>query len=117
MERSSSHFRTQPSTQEQIDYTWQYGVNQQNINNKLEIAKSNPNQTSLRRFLGIDGGLGNKLGLSNDFVVNIIKATGNYGEIYDRNLRWIFTIALSGTHNNKDIYDINLPFIQFTLNV
>lgn len=64
----------------------EYGVNQQNINNKLEIAKSNPNQTSLRRFLGIDGGLGNKLGLSNDFVVNIIKATGNYGEIYDRNL-------------------------------
>ena len=41
---------------------------------------------SRRRFLGIDGGLGEKLGVRNDFVVRIIKATGNYGEIYNRHL-------------------------------
>ena len=27
-----------------------------------------------------------KLGLADDFVVKVISATGNYGEIYDRNL-------------------------------
>mgnify|MGYP000865960300 CR=1 FL=1 len=41
---------------------------------------------SLRRFLGVDGGLGKKLGLKEDFVVKVIKATGNYKEIYERNL-------------------------------
>ena len=34
----------------------------------------------------IDGGLGEKIGLSNDFVVKVISSTGNYGEIYERHL-------------------------------
>ncbi len=62
------------------------GITQSNIENKVELAKNNPKLKPLRRFLGIDGGLGEKIGLSNDFVINVIKATGNYGEIYDRNL-------------------------------
>jgi general L-amino acid transport system substrate-binding protein len=36
------------------------------------------------RLLGADGDLG--LGLDADWVVNMISAVGNYGEIYDRNL-------------------------------
>ncbi len=36
------------------------------------------------RLLGETGDLGTGLGLSNDFVVNVISAVGNYGEIYDR---------------------------------
>ena len=43
-------------------------------------------QAALRRFLGVDGGLGAKLGLPDDFVVQVIRATGNYGEIYNRHL-------------------------------
>ena len=62
------------------------GITQSNIENQVELAKNNPKLKPLRRFLGIDGGLGEKIGLSNDFVINVIKATGNYGEIYDRNL-------------------------------
>jgi len=62
------------------------GITKLNINDKVQTAKNNPQLKSLRRFLGIDGGLGEKLGLRNDFVVNVIKTTGNYGEIYDRNL-------------------------------
>ena len=35
---------------------------------------------------GLDAGLGEKLGLRDDFVLQVIQATGNYGEIYARNL-------------------------------
>ena len=62
------------------------GINKKNINEKLAIAKANPEMKSLRRFLGIEGDLGEKIGLKNDFVVKIIRTTGNYGEIYNRNL-------------------------------
>ncbi|MGQ9625965.1 MAG: amino acid ABC transporter substrate-binding protein [Anaerolineae bacterium] len=40
----------------------------------------------VRRLLGLEGELGQELGLSNDFVVNIIRHVGNYGEIFNRNL-------------------------------
>ena len=62
------------------------GITKNNIENKLKLATSNPQLKLLRRFLGVDGDLGEKIGLSNNFVVNVIKATGNYGEIYERNL-------------------------------
>jgi len=62
------------------------GITKANINEKVELAKINPKLKPLRRFLGIDGGLGDKIGLSNDFVVKVIRTTGNYGEIYQRHL-------------------------------
>ncbi|MFL0732904.1 MAG: amino acid ABC transporter substrate-binding protein, partial [Prochlorococcus sp.] len=34
----------------------------------------------------VDAGLGQKPGLADDFVVKVIRATGNYGEIYNRHL-------------------------------
>ena len=40
----------------------------------------------IRNLLGVEGDLGQGLGLSNDFMVTVIKQVGNYGEIYDRNL-------------------------------
>jgi general L-amino acid transport system substrate-binding protein len=40
----------------------------------------------VRRLLGVEGELGAKLGLSNDFIYRAIKLVGNYGEVYDRNL-------------------------------
>jgi general L-amino acid transport system substrate-binding protein len=42
---------------------------------------------SIVRFLGETvepGGLGSLLGLENDFVVKVLTAVGNYGQIYDR---------------------------------
>ena len=62
------------------------GITKENIDEKVKLAKNNPQLKSLRRFLGVDGGLGEKIGLENDFTINVIKATGNYGEIYERNL-------------------------------
>ena len=40
----------------------------------------------IRRLLGVEGELGSKIGLSNDFIYRAIKLVGNYGEVYDRNL-------------------------------
>ncbi|WP_017304864.1 amino acid ABC transporter substrate-binding protein [Spirulina subsalsa] len=57
------------------------GITQANIEEQLESEDPN-----IRRFLGVEGDLGQGMGLSNDFMVNVIKAVGNYGEVYDRNL-------------------------------
>ena len=62
------------------------GITQANVNAMVEQAEADASQTALRRFLGIDGALGSKLGLPDDFVVQVIRASGNYGEIYDRHL-------------------------------
>jgi general L-amino acid transport system substrate-binding protein len=40
----------------------------------------------VRRLLGMEGELGAKLGLSNDFIYRVIKLVGNYGEVFERNL-------------------------------
>jgi general L-amino acid transport system substrate-binding protein len=58
------------------------GINQGNVE-QLKTTSENPN---IRRFLGVEGDLGEGLGLSNDFAANTIKHVGNYGEIYERNL-------------------------------
>ena len=62
------------------------GINQKNIDAKVAEAKANTNQADLRRFLGVEGDFGRQLGLPPDFVVQAIKASGNYGEIFDRNV-------------------------------
>jgi len=41
---------------------------------------------NVRRLLGVEGGLGEMLGLRNDWVVAIIKGVGNFGEMWDRNV-------------------------------
>src|SRR5262249_39605738 len=38
----------------------------------------------IRRLLGTDGNFGSGLGLANDFAMRLIKAVGNYGEIFER---------------------------------
>ena len=38
------------------------------------------------RLLGKEGTFGEALGLKNDWAYNAIKATGNYGEMFERNL-------------------------------
>jgi general L-amino acid transport system substrate-binding protein len=57
------------------------GITQSNIDSFMDSK-----DPVVRRLLGVEGELGSQLGLSNDFVVNVIKAVGNYGEIYNRHL-------------------------------
>jgi len=57
------------------------GITQKNVDEK---AKSdNP---ELKRVFGTDGNLGEQLGLTKDWVTRIVKAVGNYGESFDRNV-------------------------------
>jgi general L-amino acid transport system substrate-binding protein len=57
------------------------GVTQRNVD---EMAKSD--KPELKRVLGTDGNFGEQLGLTKDWVIRILKAVGNYGESFDRNV-------------------------------
>ncbi len=58
----------------------EFGITSENVDNFL--TSDDP---AIRQFLGLEGNLGEALGLSNDFTVNVIKAVGNYEEVYQRN--------------------------------
>jgi general L-amino acid transport system substrate-binding protein len=56
-------------------------ITQKNVD---EMVKStNPD---VKRFVGTEGNYGEQLGLPKDWAVQIIKAVGNYGEVFDRNV-------------------------------
>jgi general L-amino acid transport system substrate-binding protein len=47
------------------------------------VKSSNPN---IKRLLGAEGEFGAQLGLANDWAARAVRAVGNYGEIYERNI-------------------------------
>lgn len=51
----------------------------------VEESRSS-NNPAIRRLLGVEGDLGLKLGLDNNWAVRLISAVGNYGEIFERNV-------------------------------
>jgi general L-amino acid transport system substrate-binding protein len=53
--------------------------------NADEMAKSS-NVPAVQRLLGTSGELGSRLGLDNKWMLQAIKAGGNYGEIFERNV-------------------------------
>lgn len=57
------------------------GVSSQNVDQML--SSDNP---TVKRLLGVEGEVGNSLGLPNDFMVKVIRQVGNYAEVYDRHL-------------------------------
>lgn len=57
------------------------GVTKANVDEKLK--SDNPD---VKRLLGTEGKFGESLGLGNDWVVSIVKAVGNYGEMFERNV-------------------------------
>jgi general L-amino acid transport system substrate-binding protein len=62
----------------------EFGITAANVDDMI----ASDTRPEVRRLLGADenADLGAKLGLSKDWAANAIKAVGNYGEIYDRNL-------------------------------
>ena len=61
-------------------------------------------------MLGLTDKLGEGLGLSNDWAVNVIKAVGNYGEIFDRNVGSKTPLALARGLN--DLWTQRRPAIR-----
>lgn len=57
------------------------GITSQNVDTFL--ASKDP---VVRRLLGVEGDMGKKLGVTNDFIYRTIKLVGNYGEVFERNL-------------------------------
>jgi general L-amino acid transport system substrate-binding protein len=57
------------------------GVTSKNVDEMKNAA--NP---EIKRLLGVEGDFGEKLGMPKDWGYQVIKAVGNYGEMFDRNL-------------------------------
>jgi general L-amino acid transport system substrate-binding protein len=73
------------------------GVTQANVD---AIRKSADNDPALRFLLGGSREIGSALGLDNDWVARVIAATGNYGEIYQRDLGSGSAMKLPRGENN-----------------
>ncbi len=57
------------------------GVTRANVDEQLK--STNPD---IRRLLGVEGKYGEAISLTNDWAYRVIKANGNYGESFDRNV-------------------------------
>ena len=71
------------------------GVTQANVDS-MKTSK-NP---EIKRLLGEEGDFGSMLGLSKDWAYQVVKAVGNYGEIYDRHIGPKTPIGLDRGVNN-----------------
>ena len=70
------------------------GVTQANAD--AEAKGANP---AAQRLLGTAGEFGSRLGLNNDWMLRAIKAVGNYGEVFERNVGSGSTLKLSRGQN------------------
>ncbi|WP_456316237.1 amino acid ABC transporter substrate-binding protein [Teichococcus oryzae] len=61
----------------------EFGINSANVE---EVAATDT-RPEVQRMLGKNGGLGAMLGVDNQWAVRVIKVIGNYGEVFDRNLK------------------------------
>ena len=83
----------------------EYGVTQANVEAKAK-GTNNPN---INRLLGSEGNLGAMLGLDKRWVVRVVKAVGNYGEIFERNVGLNTPIGLA-RGVNAQWYDGGLQY-------
>jgi general L-amino acid transport system substrate-binding protein len=77
----------------------EFGITSENLADYEGTA--NP---EIARFLGQSDELGAALGLPNDFVVQVLSAVGNYGEIYDRSFGPETALALSREGTVNDLW-------------
>lgn len=59
-----------------------------------ELARSSQNPV-VQRLLGTSGEFGSRLGVDNRWMLNAIKAVGNYGEVFDKNVGAASQLKLS----------------------
>ena len=74
----------------------EYGITQANVDKQLAESQD----PVVMRILGKSEDTGKLLGLDKDWMVRAIKATGNYGEIFERNVGPKTPLALPRGSNN-----------------
>ena len=92
------------------DHQWgdvvRWSLNTMIIAEEFNITTANvdsnkgSNIPEVLRILGVEGGYGEMLELSNDFAYNIIKQVGNYAESYERNVGPNTPLAIERGLNN-----------------
>jgi general L-amino acid transport system substrate-binding protein len=65
------------------------GIDQKNIGEAMQSQKP-----SVRRLLGVEGSLGEQLGLTKDWAARIVRLVGNYGEVFERNVGTASKLAI-----------------------
>lgn len=70
----------------------EFGINSQNVASFRDDPNSSP---GIKRFLGVEDKLGENLGLSNDWVYNIVSQVGNYSEVFERNVGKDSSLAIN----------------------
>ena len=70
------------------------------ITSKNVDSFANSSDREIRRLLGFEGGLGDALGLDNSWAIRIIRAVGNYGEVFNRNLGPDTPLGMERDQNN-----------------
>ena len=58
----------------------EFGLTMSNV----EEMRASTEDAEIRRFLGVEGGFGQQLGLRNDWAYQIVAQVGNYGEVFAR---------------------------------
>jgi general L-amino acid transport system substrate-binding protein len=73
------------------------GVSSANVTEMLES-----DSPSIRRLLGVEGNIGEGMGLTPDFMVRVLTHVGNYGEIYEANVGENTPVGIprAGTQND-----------------
>lgn len=70
------------------------GIKKENVTQLLKSESED-----VKNLLGVTPGVGKNLGISDDWVVNVISAVGNYGEIFDRNVGANSPLKMERGHN------------------
>jgi len=79
---------------EALVQTEESGITRANVATKLAQLAKDDGDAELRLLLGRSQEVGSALGLDDGWVVRMIEATGNYGEIYERDLGSASTMKL-----------------------
>lgn len=71
-----------------ISWTIQCLINAEALDVSIQNVEEQLSSENLaiRRLLGVEGGLGQMMGLSNDFCYQVVRQVGNYEDIYNRHL-------------------------------
>ena len=75
------------------------GVSSENVAEMLES-----DSPSIRRLLGVEGNIGEGMGLEPDFMVRVLTHVGNYGEIYEANVGANTPVGIPRTGTQNDLW-------------